>query len=171
MATMRRAPGGSSLYDVLELILDRGLVIDAYVRVSLVGIELLTVDAHVVVASVDTFIRYAEAMERLGWRERERNAPTRLGDMVGDGVSGMAIERGKERVKNAVTGNGRRGRDTLENVASSARNVISQGASMLKEGGARRRRDEDDQGSERARAERSSENAQDGDDDRGSEEW
>jgi gas vesicle structural protein len=57
--------GSSSLADVVELILDRGLVIDVFVRVSLVGIEILTVDARIVVASVDTFLRFAEATNRL----------------------------------------------------------------------------------------------------------
>jgi len=67
-----RTPGGyverprpSGLADVLEIILDKGIVIDAYVRVSLVGIELLTVDARIVVASVDTYLRFAEAVNRL----------------------------------------------------------------------------------------------------------
>ena len=60
-----RAPRPSSLADVLELILDKGLVIDVFVRVSLVGIELLTIDARIVVASVDTFLRFAEATHRL----------------------------------------------------------------------------------------------------------
>ncbi|MFI5976245.1 gas vesicle protein GvpJ [Streptomyces sp. NPDC051452] len=57
--------GSSGLYDVLELILDRGLVIDAHVRVSLIGIELLTIDVRVVVASIDTYLRFAEACNRL----------------------------------------------------------------------------------------------------------
>ncbi|UJA19453.1 gas vesicle structural protein GvpA [Thermoleophilia bacterium SCSIO 60948] len=55
----------SGLYDVLELILDKGLVIDVFVRVSLVGIELLTIDARIVIASVDTYLRFAEAVNRL----------------------------------------------------------------------------------------------------------
>ena len=62
---MRRAPRPSALYDVLDLILDKGLVVDVYVRVSLVGIELLTIDARLVVASVDTYLRFAEAVNRL----------------------------------------------------------------------------------------------------------
>lgn len=63
---VRRAPNSSSsLYDILDLILDKGIVVDAFVRVSLVGIELLTVDARVVIASVDTYLRYAEGAERL----------------------------------------------------------------------------------------------------------
>ena len=61
---------GNLLYNVLELILDRGLVIDVFVRVSLVGIEVLTIDARVVVASVDTYLRFAEACNRL-----DLNAP------------------------------------------------------------------------------------------------
>ncbi|WP_205862087.1 gas vesicle protein GvpJ [Planosporangium thailandense] len=62
---MTRAPRPSGLADVLELILDKGIVIDAYVRVSLVGIELLTIDARIVIASVDTYLRFAEAVNRL----------------------------------------------------------------------------------------------------------
>jgi gas vesicle structural protein len=58
-------PSPSGLADVLDLILDKGLVIDVYVRVSLLGIELVTVDARVVVASVDTYLRFAEAVGRL----------------------------------------------------------------------------------------------------------
>src|SRR5207247_114455 len=58
-------PRPSGLADVLEVILDKGIVIDAYVRVSLVGIELLTIDARIVVASVDTYLRFAEAVNRL----------------------------------------------------------------------------------------------------------
>src|SRR5438874_4522118 len=63
--SISRAPRPSSLADVLELILDKGLVIDAYVRVSVVGIEILTIDLRVVVASVDTYLRFAEAVNRL----------------------------------------------------------------------------------------------------------
>jgi hypothetical protein len=59
---VERAPGGTSLIDVLDRVLDKGIVIDAWVRVSLVGIDLITVEARVVVASIDTYLRYAEAM-------------------------------------------------------------------------------------------------------------
>ena len=58
-------PEPSGLADVVEIILDKGIVIDAYARVSLVGIELLTIDARIVVASVDTYLRFAEATNRL----------------------------------------------------------------------------------------------------------
>ena len=63
-------PAPSGLADVVEVILDKGLVIDAYVRVSLVGIELLTIDARIVVASVDTYLRFAEATNRLDLTEQ-----------------------------------------------------------------------------------------------------
>jgi len=59
---VERTSGGSSLIDVLDRVLDKGIVIDAWVRVSLVGIDLITVEARVVVASIDTYIRYSEAV-------------------------------------------------------------------------------------------------------------
>ena len=62
MPPVERAPGGTSLIDVLDRVLDKGIVVDAWVRVSLVGIDLITVEARVVVASIDTYLRYAEAM-------------------------------------------------------------------------------------------------------------
>ncbi|WP_329217508.1 gas vesicle structural protein GvpA [Streptomyces sp. NBC_01485] len=58
-------PSSGGLVEVIDLILDKGLVIDIYVRVSLVGIELLTIDARIVIASVDTYLRFAEAVNRL----------------------------------------------------------------------------------------------------------
>jgi len=91
--------GTGNLYDVLELILDRGLVIDAFVRVSLVGIEILKVDVRVVVASVDTYLRFAEACNRLDL-ESGRKAPTQLTDIVGE-----TTEKGaKGKSKGALTG-------------------------------------------------------------------
>lgn len=63
-------PAPSGLADVIEIILDKGIVIDAYVRVSLVGIELLTIDARIVIASVDTYLRFAEATNRLDLYEK-----------------------------------------------------------------------------------------------------
>jgi hypothetical protein len=61
---VERAPGGTSLIDVLDRVLDKGIVIDAWVRVSLVGIDLITVEARVVVASIETYLRYSEAVGR-----------------------------------------------------------------------------------------------------------
>ncbi|MFE7841864.1 gas vesicle structural protein GvpA [Streptomyces sp. NPDC057474] len=94
-----RGGGSGNLYDVLELVLDRGLVIDAFVRVSLVGIEILKIDARVVVASVDTYLRFAEACNRLDL-ESGRKAPSQLTDIVGDTTESGA--RGKS--KGALTG-------------------------------------------------------------------
>jgi len=70
---IRRAPNAAGLYDILDLILDKGIVIDAFVRVSLVGIELVTVDARIVIASVDTYLRYAEGAERLQLYNRSQS--------------------------------------------------------------------------------------------------
>src|SRR6201986_2964249 len=77
--TQRRSGGGylerpapSGLADVIEIILDKGIVIDAYVRVAVVGIELLTIDARIVIASVDTYLRFAEAVNRLDLQPAEQ---------------------------------------------------------------------------------------------------
>jgi hypothetical protein len=59
---VQRSPGGTSLIDVLDRVLDKGIVIDAWVRISLVGIDLITVEARIVVASIDTYLKYAEAV-------------------------------------------------------------------------------------------------------------
>jgi gas vesicle structural protein len=76
-------PPSSSLADVVDLILDKGLVIDAYVRVSLLGIELLTIDARIVIASVDTYLRFAEAVGRLDL-DIQRSQPRGLPDLLED---------------------------------------------------------------------------------------
>ncbi|MEV6650945.1 gas vesicle structural protein GvpA [Streptomyces sp. NPDC051219] len=91
--------GTSGLYDVLELVLDRGLVIDAFVRVSLVGIEILKIDIRVVVASVDTYLRFAEACNRLDLEAGPRKSPG-LPDLVGEITESGA--RGKS--KGALSG-------------------------------------------------------------------
>ena len=67
---VERAPGGTSLIDVLDRILDKGIVIDAWVRISLVGIDLITVEARVVIASIDTYLKYAEAVGITGSASR-----------------------------------------------------------------------------------------------------
>jgi hypothetical protein len=63
---VERAAGGTSLIDVLDRVLDKGIVIDAWVRVSLVGIDLITVEARIVVASIDTYLKYSEAVGQSG---------------------------------------------------------------------------------------------------------
>lgn len=93
--------GGSSLYDVLELILDRGLVIDVFVRISVVGIELIKIDARIVVASVDTYLRFAEACNRLDL-EAGRKAPAQLPEVVGTMMEGGASGKTKGALSGAV---------------------------------------------------------------------
>ncbi|MBF0660847.1 gas vesicle protein GvpJ [Rhodococcus sp. (in: high G+C Gram-positive bacteria)] len=99
----------SGLADVMDTILDKGLVIDAYVRASLVGIELLTIDARVVVASVDTYLRFADAVDRL---EISENEPQGLPDLVGDIASGGA----KHKTKGALEAAGEKVGDFLGEV-------------------------------------------------------
>src|ERR1700760_4722997 len=79
-------PQPSGLADVIDTILDKGLVIDAYVRVSLVGIELLTIDARVVIASVDTYLRFAEAVNRLDISQEKEGLPGLVGGMEEKGA-------------------------------------------------------------------------------------
>src|SRR5919109_882579 len=81
---LQRGPSPTGLGDVLDLILDKGIVIDAYVRISAVGIEILTVDARIVVASVDTYLRFAEAVNRLDL-EQAPNAMTLQDLQKGEG--------------------------------------------------------------------------------------
>jgi gas vesicle structural protein len=85
------APAPSGLADVVDLILDKGLVIDLYVRVSLVGIELLTIDARIVVASVDTYLRFAEAVGRLNITEADEKEG--LPDLMHDITSGASKQK------------------------------------------------------------------------------
>jgi gas vesicle structural protein len=106
-------PSSSSLADVIDTILDKGLVIDAYVRVSVVGIELLTVDARIVVASVDTYLRFAEAVNRLDISESDPKAglPEIVGDVMGNVTEGVAKHKTKgaldsagEKLSNLLSG-------------------------------------------------------------------
>ncbi|MEU8546072.1 gas vesicle structural protein GvpA [Streptomyces roseoverticillatus] len=105
------AGGTSGLYDVLELVLDRGLVIDAFVRVSLVGIEILKIDVRVVVASVDTYLRFAEACNRLDL-EAGPHRDAGLPDLVGSVTEGGA--RGK--AKGALSGAAQSVADAVQQV-------------------------------------------------------
>jgi gas vesicle structural protein len=110
-----RAPRSNGLADVLEILLDRGLVIDAFVRVSLVGIELLTVDLRVVIASVDTYLRFAEAVNRLDLRavDDSKSVPDLFEKGEEEGAeekSKGAIEGGMDAIKEKV-GLGGRGDD------------------------------------------------------------
>ena len=135
-------PRAGTLYDVLELILDRGMVIDVFLRVSLVGIEILKIDARIVVASVDTYLRFAEACNRLDLERDSRS--TTVPELFGGGA---ARQVGKRKVKKAA-----------ESVGDTVRHAIGGGDSQDEEqeeearprkrtparaGGSRRRHDED----------------------------
>jgi len=99
--------GSSGLYEILDLLLDKGLVIDIFLRVSLVGIELLTVDARIVIASVDTYLRFAEAVNRLdlGSTEDSEGLPQLVEDMTSGGAQSKS--RGVlEGAKDALFGSG-----------------------------------------------------------------
>lgn len=104
--------GSSGLYDVLELVLDRGLVIDAFIRVSLVGIEILKIDIRVVVASVDTYLRFAEACNRLDLEAGPRKSPG-LPDLVGE----MTESGARGKTKGALSG----AAETISDAFSKAR--------------------------------------------------
>lgn len=95
-------PAPSSLADVIDTILDKGLVIDIYVRVSLVGIELLTIDARIVIASVDTYLRFAEAVNRLDLTDTQTHGiPELIEGVTESGAKGKtsgAIEGAKEKL-------------------------------------------------------------------------
>ena len=95
-------PAPSGLADVIEIILDKGIVIDAYVRVSLVGIELLTIDARIVIASVDTYLRFAEATNRLDLYEKGGKDLTEVvGDLQESGAAKKVERRGQGREEGA----------------------------------------------------------------------
>src|SRR4051794_34117724 len=99
-------PNPSGLADVIDSILDKGLVIDAYVRVGLLGIELLTIDARIVVASVDTYLRFAEATNRLDLYEKGgKDLPELLEGITESGASGKTSGALKG-VKKAISGGG-----------------------------------------------------------------
>lgn len=97
-------PAPSGLADVVEVILDKGIVIDAYVRVSLVGIELLTIDARIVIASVDTYLRFAEATNRLDLYEHGgKDLTEAVGDLQESGA-GKKVGGAIKGAKKAITG-------------------------------------------------------------------
>jgi gas vesicle structural protein len=120
VATQRGGAAGTqysstSLAEVIDTILDKGLVIDAYVRVSLVGIEVLTVDARVVIASVDTYLRFAEAVNRLDISAGKKGLPDLVGDVGGAaakkkvaGAAGEMLEAATSRIRDGRQPAGRR---------------------------------------------------------------
>jgi len=95
---LQRAPSPSGLADVVDLILDKGLVIDAYVRIAVIGIELVTIDARIVIASVDTYLHFAEAVNRLDLTETELSGLPELQETGAKKETEGAIEGAKEEL-------------------------------------------------------------------------
>jgi hypothetical protein len=149
-------PSPSSLADVVEVILDKGLVIDAYVRVSLVGIELLTIDARIVIASVDTYLRFAEATNRLDLYEHGGKDLAEMTESLSEGgAKGKtrgALGGAKDKVSELVHGSDDDddddGKDDDENDDGDERPRRSRSAQQQRrrarprEGAQRRRRDD-----------------------------
>jgi gas vesicle structural protein len=111
---LQRAPSPSGLVDVVDLILDKGLVIDAYIRISVIGIELITIDARIVIASVDTYLRFAEAVNRLDLTQTE--------------AAGLKELRGDDD-----GGNGGGGGDKAKGALEGAKDKASSGKERMKE--------------------------------------
>src|SRR2546421_12084148 len=96
---LQRAPSPSGLADVIDLILDKGLVIDAYVRIAVIGIEIITIDARIVIASVDTYLRFAEAVNRLDLTETELSGLPELQQMGAEKKAKGAVKGAAAEVK------------------------------------------------------------------------
>jgi hypothetical protein len=121
-------PRPSGLADVLDVILDKGLVIDVYLRVSLIGIEILTVDARIVIASVDTYLRFAEAVNRLDLMQTDDSQG--LPELMDSLTSGGAESKTKgalSGIKDALSGDG--DDDDKEKSGSRRRSSSSSGSS------------------------------------------
>jgi hypothetical protein len=96
---LQRAPSPSGLADVIDVILDKGLVIDAYVRVSVIGIEVLTIDARIVVASVDTYLRFAQAVNRLDLTQTELAGLPELQEQGAEKVAEHKVDEVEDEVE------------------------------------------------------------------------
>ena len=125
-------PAPSGLADVVEIILDKGIVIDAYARVGLMGIELMTLDARIVVASVDTYLRFAEATNRVDLSDKGGKTPadlvTKGAAEVTEKVASTVVEHKVERVaepaKKAVGGAVEKVVDVAHDVADTAEDIV-----------------------------------------------
>jgi len=111
-------PGSSSLADVVETLLDKGIVVDVYARVSLLGIELVTLDARVVVASVDSYLRFAEAVNRLD-----------LADKQIQGISGLIEDTAEAVVEGTINGV----KDAASEAIDEAKDAASEAFSEVKD--------------------------------------
>jgi hypothetical protein len=126
-------PAPSGLADVIEIILDKGIVIDAYVRVSVVGIELLTIDARIVIASVDTYLRFAEATNRLELETKQgEGLPELVSDAAGpvvEKVASKVVEDKVEPVAKPVRKTVQATKRGIEKVKDAAEDVVGDGPS------------------------------------------
>src|ERR671933_30903 len=109
----------SGLYDVLELILDKGLVIDVFVRVSLIGIEILTIDARIVIASVDTYLRFAEAVNRLDLMQTETQGLPEVMEGITEGGASNKTKGVLQGAKEALFGDEDEDEDSKSSSSSS----------------------------------------------------
>jgi hypothetical protein len=130
---LQRGPSPSGLADVLNIILDKGLVVDVYLRVSLVGIELLTVDARIVVASVDTYLRFAEAVNRMDIAQtgNAQTLPELFEDMNEGGAKGRTkgvLEGAKEKLFGDDDDDDDNGDDGKKTTRSRSRSTSSSGS-------------------------------------------
>ena len=126
---MQRTPGSgyvqrsssAGLYEILDLLLDKGLVVDVFLRVSLVGIELLTVDARIVIASVDTYLRFAEAVNRL---DLDENGGLGLPDLLA-GATEKTYETGaRVKTKGAIESAKEKVEETLVEAKEAVEEII-----------------------------------------------
>ena len=127
-------PAPSGLADVIEIILDKGIVIDAYVRVSLVGIELLTIDARIVIASVDTYLRFAEATNRLDLDEkggRGRGLDDVVVDLGGPVIEKVARQVGERKVGAAMEKATETAGDLAEKAADAAEGLAEKAVDLV----------------------------------------
>ena len=133
---LQRAPSPSGLADVVDLILDKGLVIDAYVRVAVIGIELVTIDARIVIASVDTYLRFAEAVHRLDLTQTELSGLPELRELGAEEV----VEHKLEDLKDTATPD----RPSIRTAAKGAAAAAALGAAAAVAKGIASRGDADD---------------------------
>jgi hypothetical protein len=129
-------PRPSGLADVVDVILDKGLVIDAYVRVALIGIEILTIDARIVIASVDTYLRFAEAVNRLDIREDESQGLPELIEHMTEGGAASKTKGALEGAKEKLLGGDS---DQEKQESGSRRRSSSDSGQQKQRSGSRRR--------------------------------
>jgi hypothetical protein len=124
---LQRAPSPSGLVDVVDLILDKGLVIDAYIRVSVIGIELVTIDARIVIASIDTYLRFAEAVNRLDLAQTELAGLPELQEKGTEKMTEGAIEGAEDEVPKPLrtAAKGAAAAAALAAAAAAAREIAS----------------------------------------------